>query len=59
VIHTIFFNRDDFHRVALKNPWIEIVEETSLSDPNVGFGLYRLHADPAGPTSRSPASPPA
>lgn len=44
VIHTLYFNRDDFHRAVAENPWIDIVEETHLSDPAVGCGLYTMTA---------------
>jgi SAM-dependent methyltransferase len=42
VIHTLYFNRDDFHRIAAENPWIEILEETGLSNPTIGCGLYLM-----------------
>jgi SAM-dependent methyltransferase len=42
VIHDLYFNRDDFHRAAAGHPWIDAVEETSLSNPGVGCGLYKL-----------------
>jgi SAM-dependent methyltransferase len=42
IIHTLYFNRDDFHRAAAENSWIDIVEETHLSDPAVGCGLYQM-----------------
>jgi SAM-dependent methyltransferase len=42
VIHTLYFNRDDFHRAAAGCPWIEVLDETRLSNPVVGCGLYNL-----------------
>ena len=44
VIHTLYFNRDDFHRALAGLPWIEVVEETGFSNPVVGCGLYKLRS---------------